>query len=196
MIRRKVACWAASMGLLSSLAVLAPTSTPVQAAQPRPGHTRLVPDAPRTNVPRITTGEITDIEYIGNRVFVAGSFTSIRNNASGNTTSYNQPYLASFDIDTGLIDTTFRPIFGGGGVTEIEASPDGTKLFVVGRFNTVNGVTKRKVASINPANGRSSPASPRTPTPRRPPSRRPTPPSTSAGSSPPSTARSGSASPP
>ena len=45
------------------------------------------------------------------------------------------------------------PTFDGGGVTEIEASPDGTKLFVVGRFNTVNGVTKRKVASINPTTG-------------------------------------------
>jgi PKD repeat protein len=86
-------------------------------------------------------------------VFVAGTFTSIRNNTATNTTSYAQPYLASFNIDTGLVDTTFRPTFGGGGVTEIAASPDGTKLFVVGRFNTVNGVTKRKVASLNPVTG-------------------------------------------
>ena len=110
-------------------------------------------DVPRTNIPRITTGEITDLEYIGNRVFVAGTFTSIRNNTATNTTSYNQPYLASFNIDTGLVDTDFRPTFGGGGVTEVEASPDGTKLFVVGTFNTVNGVTKRKVASLNPTTG-------------------------------------------
>ena len=122
--------------------------------QPMPGHTRLVSDTTlRTDEPRITTGEITDLEYIGNRVFVAGSFTSIRNNTATNTTSYAQPYLASFNIDTGLVDTNFRPTFGGGGVTEIAASPDGTKLFVVGRFNTVNGVTKRKIASINPVTG-------------------------------------------
>src|SRR5207344_3197206 len=36
---------------------------------------------------------------------------------------------------------------------EVEASPDGTRLFVVGTFNTVNGVTKRKIASINPTTG-------------------------------------------
>ena len=35
-----------------------------------------------------TTGEIFDLEYIGNRVFIAGSFSSIRNNAPGNTTTY------------------------------------------------------------------------------------------------------------
>ena len=121
--------------------------------QPVPGHTRLAYDVPRTNIPLITTGEITDLEYIGNRVFVAGSFSSIRNNTAGNTTSYNQPSLAAFNIDTGLVDANFRPTFGGGGVTEVEASPDGTKLFVVGRFNTVNGVTKRKVASLNPTTG-------------------------------------------
>src|SRR4029453_12746416 len=35
----------------------------------------------------------------------------------------------------------------------VEASPAGTKLFVAGRFNTVNGVTKRKFASISPTTG-------------------------------------------
>ncbi|MEV4416634.1 PKD domain-containing protein [Catellatospora sp. NPDC049609] len=113
----------------------------------------MAPDIPRTNTPRITTGEITDLAYIGNRVFVAGTFTSIRNNTSTNTTTVNQAYLAAFNIDTGLIDTTFRPTFAGGAVTEVEASPDGTKLFVAGRFNTVNGVTKRKVASLNLTTG-------------------------------------------
>lgn len=121
--------------------------------QPVPGHTRLAPETPRTDHPRITSGEITDLASIGNRVFVAGTFTSIRNNAGSNTTSYTQPYLAAYNIDTGLVDTNFRPTFGGGGVTEVEASPDGTRLFVVGRFDTVNGVTKRRVASLNPTTG-------------------------------------------
>ncbi|MBM3675300.1 MAG: hypothetical protein FJW88_10210, partial [Actinobacteria bacterium] len=128
------------------------TAPAAHAVQPSPGHTKLPPETPRTNVPRITTGEITDLEYIGNRVFIAGTFTSIRNNTTNNTTTVNQPRLASYNIDTGLIDTGFRPVFGSG-ITEIEATPDGTKLFVVGRFNTVNGVTKRKIASINPVTG-------------------------------------------
>jgi large repetitive protein len=117
-----------------------------------PGHTVEVSDTVRTNLPRITAGEITDLEYIGDRIYVVGGFTSIRNNAGTNTTSYNQAWLAAFNLQTGLVDAGFRPTFDGS-VTDVEASPDGTKLFVAGRFNTVNGVTKRKFASINPTTG-------------------------------------------
>lgn len=140
------------LSLLASLAVLLPAAPSVQAAQPKPNQTGLVPETARTTVPRITTGEITDLAYIGDRVFIAGTFTSIRNNTATNTTSVAQRYLASYNMTTGLIDTGFRPTFDST-VEEVEASPDGTKLFIVGRFNTVNGVTKRKIASINPTTG-------------------------------------------
>ncbi len=121
--------------------------------QPVPGHTRLAPQTPRTNLPQITTGEIWDYEVVGTKVYVAGGFTGGRNNAAGNTATVNQADLMKFDMTTGLIDTTFRPAFGGGGVQDVEASPDGTKLFVAGRFTTINGVTKRKFASIDPGTG-------------------------------------------
>ncbi|MFZ2503813.1 MAG: PKD domain-containing protein [Nocardioides sp.] len=127
------------------------TVTP-QAPANTPGHTALVPDIVSTNMPNITTGEIWDLEYIGDRVFVVGGFTSIQNRVTGNTTTYAQRYVASFNLVTGLVDATFRPTFDGG-VQDIEASPDGTKLYVAGTFNTVNGVTKRKFASINPTTG-------------------------------------------
>ena len=111
------------------------------------------PDTPRTDMPRINNGEITDLEYIGTRVYVVGTFTSVQNSPANGGNTINQPFVTAFDMNTGLVDTTFRPTFGGGGVTEIAASPDGTKLFVVGRFNTVNGITRRKIASINPVTG-------------------------------------------
>lgn len=121
--------------------------------QPTPGHTRLVPERPRTNTPRISNGEIWDIEVVPqlNRVFIAGSFSSIANTVSP-TTTINQSGLASYNLTTGLIDTSFRPTFNGS-VTAVEASPDGTKLFVGGSFNTVGGVTKQKVASLNLTTG-------------------------------------------
>lgn len=119
------------------------------AAQPVPGHTGLVPSTPRTDVPRITNGEITDIEVIGNRVFIAGSFTSIANVGA---TPIAQRYLASYNIDTGKVDTGFRPTFDGS-VAAVEASPDGTSLYVAGSFNTVGGVTKRKIVRLNPTTG-------------------------------------------
>ncbi len=124
--------------------------------QPVPGHTRLVPDKPRNNTPRISNGEIWDMEVVGTgnaaRVFIAGNFTSLANTINP-TTTINQAGLASYNLNTGLIDTSFRPTFGSGGVSAVEASPDGTKLFVGGSFNTVNGVAKQKVASLNLTTG-------------------------------------------
>jgi trimeric autotransporter adhesin len=61
-------------------------------------------------------------------------------------------FLASYNYSTGLIDTGFQPTFGGG-VNAVEASPDGTRLYVAGSFNTINGVTKRKIASISLTTG-------------------------------------------
>jgi large repetitive protein len=120
---------------------------------PAPGHNRLAPDSPRTNLPLISSGEIWDIEVVGNQVYVAGGFTSLRNQTATNTTTVNQAYLAAYDLSTGLISTQFRPVFGEGTVDAVEASPDGTKLYVAGTFNTVNGVTKRNIARLNPTTG-------------------------------------------
>ncbi len=120
--------------------------------QPKPGHTSLVPDVAHTNMPVISNGEIWDIEVVGNRAFVAGSFTSAVNRA-GNGATVTQPNLLAFNLSTGLIDTTFRPTFGEGGVNAVEASPNGQRLYVVGSFNTVNGVTMRKIASLNLTTG-------------------------------------------
>lgn len=121
-------------------------------AQPVPGHTNLVPATPRNNTPRISSGEIWDLEVIGNRVFIAGSFSSLQN-TTGNLATVNQPLLAAYNLSTGLIDTTFRPVIGGGGVTSVEATPDGTKLYIAGTFKTINGVAKKNVASVNPSTG-------------------------------------------
>ncbi len=148
--RRRTAVLAL-IGLAASTASVMAVAPAAQAAQPRPGHTRLAPDVPRKDTPMISNGEIWDIEVVGNRVFVAGSFTSIAD-ASGNTTPLGQRYLAAYNIDTGKIDRTFRPTFNGG-VNAVEATPDGTKLFVGGTFNTVNGVAAQKVASLDLTTG-------------------------------------------
>ena len=86
---------------------------------------------------------------LGNRVFVAGSFTGIAN-IGGPTIP--QANLAAYDFTTGKVDTTFRPTFDGG-VNAVEASPDGTKLFVAGTFSTISGVPRQKVASLSLTTG-------------------------------------------
>src|SRR4051812_3790800 len=132
---RMLAAGAATATVVGLVAL--PVETAV-AAQPKPNHgTRLVPDKPRADMPRINNGEIFDIEAIPslNRVFIAGSFTSLQNTTGANTAVFNQAGLASYNYSTGLIDRTFKPNFGGRDVNAVEASPDGTKLFVGGSFN-------------------------------------------------------------
>ena len=139
-------------------------------------------------MPRISTGEIWDIEIVGARVFIAGTFTSIQNQRPGNTTSYTRTGLASYNMTTGLVDATFNPRFAGGAVDAVEFTPDGTRLFVAGNFTTVNGATRRGLARLNLTSGapvrdvrlRASTPAPAT-------SRRPTPRSTWAAASPGST---------
>jgi PKD repeat protein len=144
-----------SLGVVSamtlSLAAVtgAVTATAANASQPVPGHTHLVPQVPRTDVPKISNGEIWDMAVIGTRVFIAGSFTSIANVGAA---AIPQAGLAAYDYNTGKVDTTFRPTFNGG-VAAVEASPDGTKLFVTGTFSTVSGVAESKVASLNLTTG-------------------------------------------
>jgi hypothetical protein len=135
---------------LANVVVPVTGQTVATAAQPVPGHSRLVPDTPRTDTARITNGEIWDMEVVGTRVFIAGSFTSIANVGEA---AVAQASLAAYDINTGRIDMNFRPTFGGGGVLAVEASPDGTSLYVAGTFNTINGVTRRKIARLSPATG-------------------------------------------
>ncbi|MET0525286.1 MAG: PKD domain-containing protein, partial [Nocardioides sp.] len=123
------------------------------ASAPNPplNHPGLVPDAPRTNQPTITDGEIWDIEVVGNIAYVAGTFTSIRQPNNGATIA--QPTLAAYNWSTGQVLTTFRPTFTNGSVVAVEASPDGTKLYVSGDFGTVGGLNKKAIARINPTTG-------------------------------------------
>ena len=122
---------------------------------PKPNHTGLVPQDVRANMPRIPNGEILDMAVSGNRVFIAGTFTSIQNQAQGNTTSYPQAGLASFNLDTGLVDASFRPTFGGDDpeVHSVAVTPDGSKLYAVGTYNSVNGTTRRGIARLDLTTG-------------------------------------------
>ncbi|MSO37599.1 MAG: hypothetical protein EXQ69_05020 [Acidimicrobiia bacterium] len=112
-------------------------------------HVGLATDAPRLDTPRVENGEIADIEVVGDRVYLSGSFTSIRNS---NGAPVAQPYLAAYDLDSGQMDMGFRPALNGS-VAAVEASPNGAALYIAGNFSSVNGSTKRKFARIDPISG-------------------------------------------
>jgi len=88
------------------------------------------------------------IEQIGDRIYVGGRFGDV---TDGNTI-VERPYLAAFDAATGGWISSFTPDLNGS-VNALQASPDGSRLFVGGDFSTINGQTASRFAAIDPATG-------------------------------------------
>ncbi len=116
------------------------------------GNNNNIPDG----VVGLATGTQTDsiatkvwaIEQIGSRVYVGGRFLQV---TAGNTV-VNQPYLAAFDSITGQFIPSFAPILDNS-VYTLQASPDGSKLFVGGDFDTVNGSPIDALVALDPVTG-------------------------------------------
>lgn len=91
------------------------------------------------------------IEQIGNRIYVGGKFLEARPDANG--TPVAQPYLAAFDATTGALIPSFNPQIESP-VYALQASPDGTRLFVAGEFRSINGNTNAQgLAALDPVTG-------------------------------------------
>ena len=144
--RRAVSVVAAFVLLMSGLAAMQAPKAHAATLQPVPGHTKLVPQTVRTDTPAVLNGEVSDIATIGNRVVLAGTFTSIRN--ANATTPVAQKYIAAYDINTGQLDMGFRPVFDAP-IAEIQESPDNKALYAVGQFSNVSGKVRKKVVKLS-----------------------------------------------
>ncbi len=88
------------------------------------------------------------IEQIGNRIYVGGRFGDV---TDGNTV-VDRPYLAAFDATTGDWISSFTPDLNGS-VNALQATPDGSRLFVGGDFSTVNGQSASRLVALDPTTG-------------------------------------------
>jgi PKD repeat protein len=92
-------------------------------------------------------------EVVGNVVFVGGSFTTAQPaGAAPGVGTVPRSNLLAYDIRTGELITSFAPVLNGQ-VKAIEASPDGSRIYIGGAFTTVNGVNKYRIAALNPTTG-------------------------------------------
>ncbi|MEU1971942.1 PKD domain-containing protein [Microbacterium sp. NPDC019599] len=98
-------------------------------------------------------GIVWDQAIVGNTVYAAGSFSSARpaGSAAGTNETPRQNLLA-YNLTTGALITTFAPTINGQ-VRQVEASPDGTRLYIVGDFTVVNTATRNRVAAFDLTNG-------------------------------------------
>ncbi|MGW9195191.1 hypothetical protein [Micromonospora chersina] len=140
----------AATAVVAALAAAGGALPPSPALAVNATHTTVVGTNPVDWTPHALDGTVYRILQIGNRVYLAGSFTTVRN--AGQTAQLAMPRLVALDATTGRIDTTFRPVVNGT-VKALAASPDGRSLYIGGAFTTVNGVAAPRVARIDAATG-------------------------------------------
>ncbi|WP_174536717.1 malectin domain-containing carbohydrate-binding protein [Micromonospora chalcea] len=119
-------------------------ATPAAAAAP--GHDKVVHTVPSTASPDVQDGSVDAIHDAGSKIIAGGSFTRVQNRNSDVDIPRN--YLLAFDKATGAVDTAFAPTLDNE-VTAVTGGPTANTVFVAGKFNTVNGVTRRKVALLD-----------------------------------------------
>ena len=118
--------------------------------------TSVQPKAHAATTDALPTVQITGIVWaqtiVGNTVYATGSFTKARpaGSAAGSNES-SRPNILAYDITTGKL-LSFKHTLNGEG-RAITASPDGSRVYVGGKFTTVDGVAHSRIAAFNTADG-------------------------------------------
>ncbi len=86
----------------------------------------------------------------GNTMFVGGNFSYVQKDAAG-TGRVTQPYLAAFDITTGELVTSFKPVLNEQ-VRALATLPDGT-VVAGGDFTSANGAAATSIVGLDPVTG-------------------------------------------
>ncbi|MCA0295768.1 MAG: PKD domain-containing protein [Actinobacteria bacterium] len=90
---------------------------------------------------------------VGNIVYAGGKFTNARPaGAAAGTNLTTRNNLLAYNITDGTLVTSFAPNLNGQ-VLGVAASPDGSRIYVVGDFTTANGTARRRVAAYSTATG-------------------------------------------
>lgn len=116
-----------------------------------PGENATVSNDPLPTVQ--VDGVVWSQTVIGNTVYVGGNFQTARpaGAAPGENTT-PRAYILAYDITTGELINSFAPTLNGQ-VHGLAASPDGSRVYVVGDFTNVNGVNRYRAAALNPSTG-------------------------------------------
>lgn len=101
--------------------------------------------------PFILNGRGEALAKIGNRIYVGGSFTQLKN-WQGSAPIQTRNYLFAYNATTGQVDTGFNPVINATVMT-LASAPDGSGLYVGGQFSTVNGLARAGLVKLDPATG-------------------------------------------
>ncbi len=99
----------------------------------------------------MTNGVVYSIIRSGDYIYVGGKFTRARSATSGGT-GFDVTNLARFDADTGVGDPNWTPDVTGADAktTRVYAlAAAGGKIWVGGKFDAVDGVPRRNLAAVS-----------------------------------------------
>lgn len=117
--------------------------------QPQPANSITADALPTVQI----NGVVWSTDVAGNKVYAGGSFTKARPaGAAVGTNETTRNNLLAFDINTGVMDTSFAPDLNGQ-VLGVAVTPDKSRVYVVGDFTTANGQARRRVAAYSTATG-------------------------------------------
>jgi len=139
---------------LCSVAMAVGNTLPAQASLSQPA---VVSDNPADTTPHVL---ITDTSYdvrafaqVGHTMYAGGRFAQVQDPSM--TTTYGRQNFVAFDSETGVISPLNLSFDGMVGA--IEATPDGSALFIAGAFSKVNGITRRGIMKYDLVNDRIDP---------------------------------------
>ena len=124
----------ATLGVALALVVVGLVASPVEASY---SDTSRPTWSPRSTVFAITVQ--------GDRVYIGGKFTKLKNIATGQYVTRNR--IAAFDASSGDLITSFNPNVNGT-VRAIAVSDDGGTVYIGGEFTSVDGTARSRVAAL------------------------------------------------
>ncbi len=132
---------------------------PLLAVQPAYADSAPEPPVPTRTVTadELPTVQIDGVAYdqliVGNRVYVTGRFAQARPaGAAPGTNQTARSNILAYDLTTGALITNWAPALNGQGLT-LDASADGSRIYVGGEFTQVNGTTRNRIAALDSATG-------------------------------------------
>ena len=140
---------AAALGLGLLVAPVAPAGAAPAPIVPVPAGTVTADALPTVQVDGVVWSQV----VVGNTVYAGGSFLKARPaGAPPGTDETPRTHLLAYDLTTGELRPGFATTLNGQ-VLSVAASPDGSRIYLVGDFTTVNGQARRRVAAVDATTG-------------------------------------------
>jgi len=130
-------------------------SSPVDPTNPATPPTVSADALPTVQIDGVAWAQV----VVGDTVYVAGKFTTARpaGVAVGGPGTVTRNNLLAYNINTGNLITSFAPSLNAQALG-ITASPDGSRIYVVGDFTAVDGAGYYRIAAFSTATGQIIPS--------------------------------------